>query len=486
MAAEVESESHSELRRADADRETRARVAFPNANAERESQKTKTTTRRARPTLLEQLNEGNTHVLGDTLDLSTLSFEDVAGTCITPDNLLDALCIQQTAAHPEPVNPQIRGYIHCGVGDIDALYHLFVAVRTVVENSNEYPKAGYLLPTEAAGPENKPVPSNRLVQDILEQFLVEICVAVNDRAYGPMMVFVDPRRHANAGGMVRSVRRMLAKLVGRGVERNHIAFSIPATEDGVRAAQTLAAARIKTNLILVSGLMHAAVCVESRASAISISVQALLEAREKRYKNTYPDLAAHPGVEEIQTIIEYFRFNNLETRLLGVDFRELAELGTLPGFDAVALNAKQLTDIRWRRSRSRQATSPNPTAALRARQAQFPTQILSNVSQNQGCFRGLSAPSRNQIFETLYPALRHMEDAMRAIEMLIRAQLTREITQRTMSLTGLLILADEEERRHRPMLAEIMVPNEVPGREQQREKTYIGKVGGLRAGVDYF
>ncbi|KAJ7052711.1 hypothetical protein C8F01DRAFT_564247 [Mycena amicta] len=297
-------------------------------------------------------------------------------------------------------------------------------------------------------------------------------MALHDRARCPIMVFIDPRRHDNAGGIVRSAKRLVSMFTARGVEKRDVVVTIPATEAGVRAVQHLSAGNIKTNLLLVSGLMHAAVCVEAGPSAISISVQPLLEAREKRFKNTFPDLAAHPGIEDILTIFKDFKKNNPATRIIGDDFRELAELGALPGFDAVALTAKQLKDVRWRSISPTSSASLmhqlHTVASLRADQAQFPTTILADIQPGTGGFlRQLSAPARNQIFETLYPALYRMHDTMRALEVVLREELKRQLAVRMWRLAPLF---------------ELRAKIQVPQRKARREN--VDRV--LIEGEDYF
>ncbi|KAJ7439503.1 hypothetical protein FB451DRAFT_1301995 [Mycena latifolia] len=79
---------------------------------------------------------------------------------------------------------------------------------------------------------------------------------------------------------------------------------------------------IHTNLTLVAGLMHAAVCAEARATVISIAVGPLLQSHERRRRAVYRDLALHPGVEVVQAVFAYFRLHEIRTRVVGRDFRE--------------------------------------------------------------------------------------------------------------------------------------------------------------------
>ncbi|KAJ7056860.1 hypothetical protein C8F01DRAFT_1308282 [Mycena amicta] len=170
----------------------------------------------------------------------------------------------------------------------------------------------------------------------------------------------------------------------------------------------------------------------------------------------------------------YFKKNNLATRIIGEDFRELAELGALPGFDTVALTAKQLRDVRWRSISPTSSASSmhqvHTVASLRADQAQFPTTILADIQPGTGGFlRQLSAPAQNQIFEMLYPALYRMHDTMRALEMVLiqREELKRQLALRMWRLAPLF---------------ELRAKIQVPQRKARREN--VDRI--LIEGEDYF
>jgi transaldolase len=119
---------------------------------------------------------------------------------------------------------------------------------------------------------------------------------------------------------------------------------IPATENGVVAAKELEAAGIRTNLIFVASIMHAAICAQAGATTISIAVgpvrslplsavratalsspcrEQLLLCHERKRNTIYPELARHPGMEIIQATLEYFKLHKIPTLLVGRDFRQV-------------------------------------------------------------------------------------------------------------------------------------------------------------------
>ncbi|KAJ7337495.1 hypothetical protein DFH08DRAFT_254879 [Mycena albidolilacea] len=256
----------------------------------------------------------------------------------------------------------------------------------------------------------------------MERFVVELGMAIYERSGGPQLTFVDSRKNDDAAAMVRSAKRLVRLFRTRGMNQEKIVISIPATEDGVAAARELEVAGIHTNLILIASIVHAAVCARAGVTAISIAVGPLLLCHERKRNTVYPDLALHPGIEIIQATIEYFKLHELRTRVLGRDFRQLAELSALSGFDAVCLSKQQLEVARWKaetRSAHLLRLDRPPQASMRARQAQHPAKFLEDGS---GFMDLMSAAARSTLAATVYPALGKMELQMNAIEKIVREE----------------------------------------------------------------
>ncbi|KAJ7030612.1 hypothetical protein C8F04DRAFT_961349, partial [Mycena alexandri] len=252
----------------------------------------------------------------------------------------------------------------------------------------------------------------------------------------PHLAFVDPRRNDDMPGMVGSARRLVALFRARGVGAEKIIISIPATEDGVSAAKALEAEGIHTNLILVAGLMHAAVCAQAGATAISIAVGPLLQFHERKRKTDYHEFKpeAHPGIEVIQATLEYFKLHEIRTRLVGRDFRQLAELSALPGFDAVCLSKEQLLEAARYLVDLDRTGPPQHQASMRARQAQHPSRLLEQLD---AFMQLLSGAARRTLAAQLYPALGRMELQMAGIELAVREEVVWQLAVKTTDLAGL-------------------------------------------------
>ncbi|KAK7042518.1 putative transaldolase [Favolaschia claudopus] len=349
-------------------------------------------------TIHRALAAANTAVISDTVHFSTLSEHDV---------------VDSTSLSPATV---LKGLVTEG----DVYYHLWVAARSVIEE------------------EDWNCLDSRIVQRTLERFLLELGIAFYERNGGPHLTFIDPRKNDDTADMVNSAKRLVNSFCGRGLSKEKIVISIPATEDGVAAAKELETAGIHTNLMFVANVLHAAFCASAGATAVSIAVGPLLRCHERKRNAQYPDFANHPGIEIIQTTLEYFKLHGIETRIVGRDFRQLAELSALSGFDAVCLSKDQVEALRCKTTENRSGVDlldKPPQGSLRARQVQHPAKLPGDG--RPGFMRLMSARTRGMVAETLYSALGKLELQMNAIEKIVRAEVAWQLALSKLDLDAL-------------------------------------------------
>ncbi|KAF8801194.1 hypothetical protein BYT27DRAFT_7198501 [Phlegmacium glaucopus] len=189
---------------------------------------------------------------------------------------------------------------------------------------------------------------------------------------------------------------------------------------------------MNVNLYLVSSLLHAAACAETSPAAISIPVGNLLHVYEQ---NRVPDdLMTHPGVQAIQSILAYFRFNGIKTKVIGMSFRSLPEIGLLSEFDAVGVSGNQADGLKWSKVPTISLDNVDLPTALRGRQAKYPTDLLT---QKGGFLASLSPVSRNLINTVLGDALGKMQGEMDAIEDIVGKEVDRQFRLGTLDLKTL-------------------------------------------------
>ncbi|KAG6832869.1 hypothetical protein H0H87_012802 [Tephrocybe sp. NHM501043] len=332
---------------------------------------------------------------GNTLDFETLGIHDLHGTMISPGSIVDTL------------------------GEEAVFYHIWAAVKQTLD--------------ERA---SRRIPNDSLVKASLERFLYEIADVILCRVDGPHFTFVDPRKHRDTYSMVRNAQRLIALFGEKDIPKGKIVVNIPATIEGLMAAQELENKhRIHTNLYLVSSFLHAAACAEAGATTITVPVGRLLQWYERKRKATFGDLSTHPGIEAIQSYLEYFKLHGIKTKVMGSGFRSLSEIASLTGLDAICISKDQADGFTGCQiGISTSSTGPSPPAQLRARQAQYPTNLLSSHS---GLMDAMSPETRAMVTSMLYSSLGEMKCQMDKLEAIVEKEVIRQFKLKTLDLKTL-------------------------------------------------
>lgn len=339
-------------------------------------------------------------VYADTIDLSAVALHQVWGGLLTPEN--------------------IAAQVHTN----DIRYHAWVAAMKVVEQDRQSRKE--------RTPRERP-----LLDATMDQFFVELSLALLDLCPGPVIVFVDPRLHDNAAAMVDRARHLVALFDKANVRRWRVVVTLPATEDGIRAAAVLTEEySIQTNLSLVSCLPHAAACIEAGAKMVTMSVGGILEWYEQQQKPVPKLTVDHPGIEMIQTCVSYILLNKLNATLMTADIRNWTELKQLSGIGGAALTEKQLDQIPMRTLTTWFPRSNDTSrSTINARAAPYPTRYLE--SKPGFLMSLLPANCRSLVSAVLYVRLGQMKVWMEEIEAVVKDELKHRIKLAKMDVIGM-------------------------------------------------
>jgi hypothetical protein len=112
----------------------------------------------------------------------------------------------------------------------------------------------------------------------------------------------------------------------------------------------------------------------------------------------------------------------------------LAEVGLLSEFDAVGVSRNQADRLKWSKVPIISLENVDLPAALRGRQAKYPTDLLK---QQSGFLASLSPGSRNLINSVLGEALSKMQGEMDAIEHIVGKEVDRQFKLGTLPLKTL-------------------------------------------------
>ncbi|KAJ7151202.1 transaldolase [Mycena filopes] len=202
----------------------------------------------------------------------------------------------------------------------------------------------------------------------MDRVLVQVGSEISRIVPGRVSVSVDPRLAHDYAGMIRKGQTLVALLEELGIPRRRILIKIPATYEGIRAAQALehpasGDSPIHTNMTLVFGRVQALACAQAGVSVISPFIGRVKDWWDANANanvaaaNAEP-LSRHPGILLVQNIRSTYAAHGYGTRtqIMAAGFRaveeivELGKYGATGGPDLVTLPPNLLDALRTRKS----------------------------------------------------------------------------------------------------------------------------------------
>ncbi|KIK68400.1 hypothetical protein GYMLUDRAFT_35811 [Collybiopsis luxurians FD-317 M1] len=362
-------------------------------------------------TLLGSIKISKTHIIGEAFDHIALAERRPDASELTPKIVL------KPGSGPR----------------LSRSYHLFAATERVTDMYESKKALKNVLEKNSR--------LSRFKQLVFCHLLVELGVEMMDRVQGPHFTFIDPlcaipknpervqgpeatdifttspeeETSRTVKNIIEHAKRLLSVFLKAGIEGNRVVIGIPATQPGVIAAAQLEAQfSIRTNLYLVSGLMHAIACAEANPTCITVDVGVILSWHEKsdmqdvfvNWVNlTAEDLVNHPGVIAILSILRYYKLHAIKTTVVGKNFRSAHEVSLLAQeFDMLSLSPSMMStlsesrlrlcvpgfspakpayfDPQSTRSHSLQSPADSEGSHLARAAPPFPTSIIRKQCQN--------------------------------------------------------------------------------------------------------
>ncbi|TFY56240.1 hypothetical protein EVJ58_g7761 [Rhodofomes roseus] len=227
---------------------------------------------------------------------------------------------------------------------------------------------------------------------VLERFLVDMGASIAGRSRtGLHFTYLSPALMGNTELMVEQALRLVKLFAEKhDIATDRLVISIPATTSGMYAAKCLRHDHgIRTNLTLVSSVMHAAVCLETGTNIISIDHEKWfhgLKSWAARTESTagnatrdsiWRDVwAVGAAPREIRAICTLLKQHSPSTQLLVSNMRQIDDLAFLPDIHGVVLKTTELEGAKLLRLPFH--ANPDPEAVAKAQEIRFPTSYLSD------------------------------------------------------------------------------------------------------------
>ncbi|KAJ7627516.1 hypothetical protein DFH06DRAFT_1006921, partial [Mycena polygramma] len=193
--------------------------------------------------------------------------------------------------------------------------------------------------------------------------LVQVGVGISKIVPGRVSVSVDPRIAHDTPAMILKGEALVSLLEELNIPRRRILIKIPATYEGIRAAQALehpsSGEPIHTNMTLIFGRVQALASAQAGASVISPFIGRVKDWWDAHSPATASsDLSQHPGILLVQNIRASYAALGYAGRpqIMAAGFRaveeivELGKYGVQGGPDVVTLPPNLLAGLRSRAS----------------------------------------------------------------------------------------------------------------------------------------
>jgi transaldolase len=182
----------------------------------------------------------------------------------------------------------------------------------------------------AAGPHT---PKSSVVRLAVDWLTVQLGLRVLAAIPGRIGLDIDARMAENVGAMVDRARWLYSHFDTAQTPRARLLARIPATWEGIRAAELLEKEGIHTCLTLVFGMHQAVPAAEARVSMIAPLVGRVVDWHRKQSgMETYAP-AEDPGVLFVKRIYNYYKQNGYATEVMAASFRNVEQVIELAGCD---------------------------------------------------------------------------------------------------------------------------------------------------------
>ena len=198
-------------------------------------------------------------------------------------------------------------------------------------------------------------------QAIINKLTVSIASDILKNISGRVALEIDASLSFDTDGVINKARELVDTYRNLRIDQSRLLIKIPATWEGIQAAQRLERERINCSLIFVYSFIQAQTCAEAGVFQISVPVGPASD----WYKTNEPDVdysgANDPGVATLNSIYQNYKYFGYPTRILGIGFNNSAQIQAIAGCDQLAITSALLDELSSKTgSLERQLIAPTP------------------------------------------------------------------------------------------------------------------------------
>ncbi|SFL64733.1 MULTISPECIES: transaldolase [Rugamonas] len=180
--------------------------------------------------------------------------------------------------------------------------------------------------------------------DVIDHLLIAFGGEILKIVSGRVSTEIDARLSFDTDGSVAKARELIHLYETAGFDRERVLIKMPATWEGIRAAEILEKECIHCNMTLLFSLSQAIACAEAGAQLISPFVGRIFDWYKKSTGIDYVG-ADDPGVQSVKRIYNYYRKFGYKTEVMGASFRNTGQILELAGCDLLTISPELLQQL---------------------------------------------------------------------------------------------------------------------------------------------
>ena len=180
---------------------------------------------------------------------------------------------------------------------------------------------------------------------VVDQLLVNVGVEILKLIPGRVSTEVDPRLSFDREGSIARARAIIERFAAAGIGPERVLIKLPATWEGIRAAEALERAGIHCNLTLLFSFAQAVACADAGVTLISPFVGRIYDWYCAAGKVSDIALDDDPGVASVTRIYNYYKKFGYATQVMGASFRKVGQIERLAGCDLLTISPDLLAQL---------------------------------------------------------------------------------------------------------------------------------------------
>jgi transaldolase len=192
----------------------------------------------------------------------------------------------------------------------------------------------------------------------LDRLSVDVGIEILGLVPGRVSTEVDARLAFDTRGTIEKARTLVGLYRHAGVDRERVLIKIPATWEGIRAAELLEREGIHCNLTLVFALAQGVACADAAATVVSPFVGRITDWHRRASGGVELPGEEDPGVAAATRIYAYLKHFGYRTKVMAASLRTLEQVLALAGCDLITLSPVLLSELAAREGGVERKLSP--------------------------------------------------------------------------------------------------------------------------------